>query len=50
MDTQIEEIEKLVEKVKSGTATKEEKLVALKMINASLETFKVLLQESKNEA
>jgi len=42
-------IEELFEKVKNGTATEEEKLYVLKIMNASVEAFEVLLKAVKEE-
>lgn len=50
MDKQVEkELSDMISKVKNGTANKEESLLLMKILNGSMEAFKVLLDEVKIE-
>jgi len=42
-------LRELMEKVKNGTATKEERLVLLKTMNASMDALKILIGAVKDE-
>lgn len=42
-------LKELTEKVKNGSATKEEKLALLKIMNASMDAFKILIEAVKEE-
>lgn len=49
MNNQIEEINKLIEKIKNGEATTEEALALIATLDVSLDVLKILLEEIKIE-
>jgi hypothetical protein len=45
----MDKINELIEKIKNGSATSEEELALLEVLNATTDAFKILLQEVKVE-